>query len=145
MTLSLSREQEDRLEQLLKSGRFDSLEQFISYSLRTLELEDEIIQNTTYSNFLRDLLKESQLAKSEGRVMSIPEGQLAYGRSSRFHQNGHAERHKKCSAYLVSQFVLKNSERSRSISNRPKMLRLRFLRLPYLCSATRVQCFSRSA
>jgi Arc/MetJ-type ribon-helix-helix transcriptional regulator len=77
MTLSLTREQEDRLEQLLKSGRFDSLEQFISYSLRTLELEDEIMNDTAYSDYLRNLLKESQLAKSEGRVVSIPEGQLA--------------------------------------------------------------------
>jgi Arc/MetJ-type ribon-helix-helix transcriptional regulator len=77
MNLSLSHEQEHRLEQLIKSGRFSSLEQFISYSLQTLDLEEELVKDEAYNEYLRGLLQEAQVAKREGRVVSIPEGQLA--------------------------------------------------------------------
>ena len=77
MNLSLTLEQEHRLEQLIKSGRFNSLEQFIDYSLYNLELEEEIVRDETYNEYLRGLLAEAQLAKREGHIVSIPKGQLA--------------------------------------------------------------------
>jgi Arc/MetJ-type ribon-helix-helix transcriptional regulator len=77
MNLSLTHEQEHRLEQLIKSGRFSSLEQFIDYSLYNLELEEEIVKDEAYNEYLRSLLAEAQVAKNEGRVVSIPKGQLA--------------------------------------------------------------------
>ncbi|MGL4611197.1 MAG: hypothetical protein ACRCYY_16235 [Trueperaceae bacterium] len=49
MSLSLTHEQEHRLEQLLESKRFSSLEQFIDYSLYNLELEETIVKDKAYN------------------------------------------------------------------------------------------------
>ena len=77
MNLSLSREQEDRLENLIKTGRFASLEQFIDYSLQAIDLEEALVKDASYSDYLRGLLEESQLAKAEGRIVTIAKGELA--------------------------------------------------------------------
>jgi Arc/MetJ-type ribon-helix-helix transcriptional regulator len=76
MNLSLTQEQEHRLEHLIKSGRFVSLKQFIDYSLQTIDLEEALVNDDAYNDYLRGLLKESQAAKAEGRVMTIAEGEL---------------------------------------------------------------------
>lgn len=40
MTIQLTREQEAQLNQLVQTGKFDSIEQFISYSLSAVTEED---------------------------------------------------------------------------------------------------------
>jgi Arc/MetJ-type ribon-helix-helix transcriptional regulator len=76
MNLSLTQEQERHLEHLIKSGRFTSLKQFIDYSLQSIDLEEALVKNDAYNNYLRGLLKESQAAKAEGRVVTIAQGEL---------------------------------------------------------------------
>lgn len=77
MNLSLTKEQEHRLEHLIQSGRFASIQQFIDYSLQAVALEDALVNDDAYNDYLRGLLKESQAAKAAGRVVKIAEGELA--------------------------------------------------------------------
>jgi Arc/MetJ-type ribon-helix-helix transcriptional regulator len=77
MNLSLTQEQEQHLEHLINSGRFTSLKQFIDYSLQAIDLEEALVKDDAYNDYLRGLLKESQVAKAQGRVVAIAEGKLA--------------------------------------------------------------------
>jgi Arc/MetJ-type ribon-helix-helix transcriptional regulator len=73
MTLSLTHEQENRIRQLINSGRFASIEEFVTYSLHAVDVEEDIVQDEAYNTYLRGLLAEAQ----GKNIVTIPRGELA--------------------------------------------------------------------
>ena len=68
MMIELSPDTEAKLQKVLQSGRFETAEQFIKYSLRTFENEQTAPEDEAYTEHLRGLLAESEQAVKEGRV-----------------------------------------------------------------------------
>jgi Arc/MetJ-type ribon-helix-helix transcriptional regulator len=64
MTISLSKEQEVQLQELIKGGHFTSPEEFIDASLASAFTESE-----AFAAYARAKLEESDRAKKEGRVV----------------------------------------------------------------------------
>lgn len=64
MTISLSKEQEVQLQELIKGGQFASPEEFIESSLTKAFTESE-----AFVVYARAKLEESDRAKKEGRVV----------------------------------------------------------------------------
>jgi Arc/MetJ-type ribon-helix-helix transcriptional regulator len=68
MTISLTKEQEAHLQKLVETGKFNSAEHFVSYSLRTAEAEDELFANETFVRRVKTALQEAQDDVAHGRV-----------------------------------------------------------------------------
>ena len=68
MTISLTKEQEAHLQNLVKTGKFDSAEHFVSYSLYTAEAEDELFANEAFVKWVKAALQEARDDVAHGRV-----------------------------------------------------------------------------
>lgn len=68
MTISLTKEQEAHLQNLVKTGKFDSPEHFVSYSLHTAEAEDEFFANEAFIKRVKTALQEAREDVAQGRV-----------------------------------------------------------------------------
>ena len=71
-TLSLTPEQASQLRQLIDAGVYESPEAFVDASLSAAYTETE-----AFAEAAREKLAASQRAVDEGRVASVPYGQLA--------------------------------------------------------------------
>lgn len=86
MTLQLTQDQEHRIQQLIQSGRFASLEEFVTYSLHAVGIEEDIVQDEAYNTYLRGLLAEAR-GKT---IVTIPKGELANELNRRREARQHA-------------------------------------------------------
>jgi Arc/MetJ-type ribon-helix-helix transcriptional regulator len=68
MTISLTKEQEAHLQKLVKTGKFDSAEHFVNYSLYAAEAEDEFFANEAFVKRVKVALQEAQDDVVQGRV-----------------------------------------------------------------------------
>jgi Arc/MetJ-type ribon-helix-helix transcriptional regulator len=68
MTISLTKEQEAHLQKLVETGKFNSPEHFVSYSLRTAEAEDELFASETFVKRVKTALQEARDDIAHGRV-----------------------------------------------------------------------------
>lgn len=76
MTISLTPEQEARLQQLLETKQFKSVEEFIDSSLDAVTVDEAYIESEAFARIMREKLKTSQKDIDEGRVYSFKEGEL---------------------------------------------------------------------
>lgn len=72
MTIELTREQEAQLNELVQAGKFDSVEQFISYSLAAVAVED-----AEHINWLRAETLKGLASLSAGRYSAMTTEQIA--------------------------------------------------------------------
>jgi Arc/MetJ-type ribon-helix-helix transcriptional regulator len=70
MTISLTPQQEARLQQLLETKQFKSVEEFIDSSLDAVTVDEAYVESEAFANMVREKVKESQKAVAEGRVKS---------------------------------------------------------------------------
>jgi Arc/MetJ-type ribon-helix-helix transcriptional regulator len=68
MTISLTKEQEAHLQNLVKTGKFDSAEHFVSYALHTIEAEDELFASEAFVKRVNAALQEAREDIAHGRV-----------------------------------------------------------------------------
>jgi Arc/MetJ-type ribon-helix-helix transcriptional regulator len=76
MTISLTPKQEARLQQLLETKQFKSVEEFIDSSLDAVTVDEEYVESEAFANIIREKVKESQKAVAEGRVYTFKENEL---------------------------------------------------------------------
>ena len=76
MTISLTPEQEARLQQLLETKQFKSVEEFIDSSLDAVTVDEAYIESEAFARIMREKLKTSQKDIDEGHVYSFKEGEL---------------------------------------------------------------------
>jgi Arc/MetJ-type ribon-helix-helix transcriptional regulator len=74
MTISLTKEQEAHLQNLVKTGKFDSPEHFVSYALHTIEIEDELFANEAFVKRVKVALQEAHDDVVRGRVRTYNKG-----------------------------------------------------------------------
>jgi Arc/MetJ-type ribon-helix-helix transcriptional regulator len=76
MTISLTPKQEARLQQLLETKQFKSVEEFIDSSLDAVTVDEEYVESEEFATMMREKLKTSQKDIDEGRVYSFKDGEL---------------------------------------------------------------------
>ncbi len=72
MTILLTPEQEAQLKRLIEVGLYESPEDFVDTSLTSA-----YVQTEAFNELAREKLAASQEAVAEGRVVTVPHGQLA--------------------------------------------------------------------
>lgn len=72
MTILLTPEQEAQLKRLIEVGLYESPEDFVDTSLTSA-----YVQTEAFDELAREKLAASQEAVAEGRVVTVPYGQLA--------------------------------------------------------------------
>jgi Arc/MetJ-type ribon-helix-helix transcriptional regulator len=68
MTISLTPQQEERLQKLLETKQFGSVEEFIDSSLDAVSVDEAYIESEEFANLVRKKLEASQKSISEGRI-----------------------------------------------------------------------------
>jgi Arc/MetJ-type ribon-helix-helix transcriptional regulator len=68
MTISLTKEQEAHLQKLVQTGKFNSAEHFVSYSLHVADAEDALFANEAFVKRVKTALQEAQDDIADGRV-----------------------------------------------------------------------------
>lgn len=76
MTISLTPKQEARLQQLLETKQFKSVQEFIDSSLDAVTVDEEYVESEEFAAIMREKLKVSQKDIDEGRVYSFKDGEL---------------------------------------------------------------------
>jgi Arc/MetJ-type ribon-helix-helix transcriptional regulator len=76
MTISLTPKQEARLQKLLETKQFESIEEFIDSSLDAVSIDEVYIESEVFANLVRKKLEASQKSIEEGRVYSFKKGEL---------------------------------------------------------------------
>ncbi|MDQ3396214.1 MAG: hypothetical protein M3511_00350 [Deinococcota bacterium] len=72
MTIELTREQEAQLKELVEAGKFDSVEQFISYSLAAVAEE-----NAEHTDWLRAETRKGLASLDAGRYSEMTTEEIA--------------------------------------------------------------------
>jgi Arc/MetJ-type ribon-helix-helix transcriptional regulator len=76
MTISLTPQQEERLQKLLETKQFRSVEEFIDSSLDAVSIDEAYIESDEFANLVRKKLEASQKSIAEGHVYSFKKGEL---------------------------------------------------------------------
>jgi Arc/MetJ-type ribon-helix-helix transcriptional regulator len=76
MNISLTSKQEARLQKLLETKQFKSVEEFIDTSLDAVSIDEAYVESEEFADLIREKLKESQKAIDEGRIYTFKKGEL---------------------------------------------------------------------
>jgi Arc/MetJ-type ribon-helix-helix transcriptional regulator len=76
MTISLTPKQEARLQQLLETKQFKSVEDFIDSSLDAVTVDEEYVESEAFAAIMRKKIKASEKDIDEGRIYSFKKGEL---------------------------------------------------------------------
>jgi len=77
MTIELSADTQSLMEQVLASGRFESAEHLLQYSLGRTLTEDDILEDEGFIKRMKASLARAEEDIKEGRVYKVPHGELA--------------------------------------------------------------------
>ena len=77
MTIKLSEDTQSLMEKVLASGRFESAEHFLQYSLGRTLTEEDILEDEDFIKRMKASLARAEEDIKKGRVYNVPYGELA--------------------------------------------------------------------